>query len=404
METSAMLQLLKDPMGVPFYPVVFQILMILTFALHILFVNLSLGTTCLAALGRLKGGERWGRLAGGMAQAATASVSGAILLGVAPLLFVQVIYDPFWYASSNLSAAWAIGFIFILMAGYGSLYLARDQKGDASSAFAAFAFTMFLLAGFIMHALGFQLLQPEKWLGWYTSHGAASTTGTVLHDFSLPRFFHFIIPAFAATGVFLMLYSWYFRVRADMDASYLDWTGRLGAKMAFHATTAEAVTGFLWLMVLPRDLRFHAHPLFILGVILGLALLGFLYFVQKQERDHHRFALAAAAGMIATVLEMAAAREALRVRYLARFNYAIGDHRLNLDWGSTALFFGTFVLCLIVLAYILAVAYQSGRVAGRWEAGPKMRAWGKASIGILVAWLAIVASLGLVITVRNHGL
>ena len=122
METSAMLQLLKDPMGVPFYPVVFQALMVLTFALHILFVNLSLGTTCLVALGRLKGGERWGRLAGGMAQAATASVSGAILLGVAPLLFVQVIYDPFWYASSNLSAAWAIGFIFVLMAGYGSLW------------------------------------------------------------------------------------------------------------------------------------------------------------------------------------------------------------------------------------------------------------------------------------------
>lgn len=404
METSAMLQLLKDPMGVPFYPVVFQALMVLTFALHILFVNLSLGTTCLAAIGRIKGGERWSRLAGGMAQAATASVSGAILLGVAPLLFVQVLYDPFWYASSNLSAAWAIGFIFILMAGYASLYLARGGEGGAGAAFAGFSLAMFLLAGFIMHALGFQLLQPEKWLGWYAGRGAASTAGTVLHDFSLPRFFHFIVPAFAATGVFLMLYSWYFRARADIDASYLDWAGRLGAKMAFHATTLEVVTGFLWLMVLPRDLRFHAHPLLLLGTALGLGLLVFLYFVQKREKDHHRFAPAAAAGMLVTVLEMAAAREALRVRYLSRFHYDILDHRLNLDWGSTALFFVTFGLCLVVLAYILAVAYQSGRVAGRWEAGPRMNAWGKASIGILIAWLVIVAGLGLVITFRNRGL
>lgn len=404
METSAMLQLLKDPMGVPFYPVVFQILMVLTFALHIMFVNLALGTTCLAALGRLKGEERWGRLAGGMGQAAAASVSGAILLGVAPLLFVQVIYDPFWYASSNLSAAWAIGFIFILMAGYASLYLARDRKGDASAAFAGFALTMFLLAGFIMHVLGFQLLHPEKWLGWYTSHGAASTAGTVLHDFSIPRFLHFIVPAFAATGVFLMLYSWYFRARADADAAYLDWAGRLGAKMAFHATTIEVVTGFLWLLVLPRELSFHSHPLFVLGVVLGLALLGFLYHAQNRENDHHRFAWPAAAAMLVTILEMAAAREALRVRYLARFGYAIADHRLNLDWGSTALFFGTFVLCLVVLAWILAVAYQSGRVAGPWEAGPRMRAWGKASIGLLVSWLAIVAGLGVVITLRNRGL
>lgn len=404
MDTPAMLQLLRDPMGVPFYPAVFQILMVLTFALHLLFVNLSLGTTCLAVIGRLKGGDRWGRLAGGMAQAATASVSGAILLGVAPLLFVQVIYDPFWYASSNLSAGWAIGFIFILMAGYGSLYLARDRKGDAGSAFAGFSFAMFLLAGFIMHVLGFQLVQPEKWLGWYTSHGAASTAGTVLHDFSLPRFLHFVVPAFAVTGVFLMLYSWYFRARSDADAAQLEWAGRLGAKMAFHATTIEAVTGFLWLMVLPRDLSFHSHPLFVLGLVLGLGLLGYLYHAQRQAKDHHRFAWPAAAGMLVVILEMAAAREALRVRYLARFGYAISDHRLNLDWGSTALFFGSFVPCLVVLAYILAVAFQSGRVAGLWEAGPRMKAWGKASIALLVAWLVIVAGLGLAITLRNRGL
>lgn len=404
MDTPAMLQLLKDPMGVPFYPVVFQALMVLTFALHLAFVNLALGTTCLAVIGRLKGGERWGRLAGGMARAATANVSGAILLGVAPLLFVQVIYDPFWYASSNLSAAWAIGFIFILMAGYASLYLARDAKDDASSGFAAFAFAMFLTAGFIMHVLGYQLLQPEKWLGWYTSHGAASTAGTVLHDFSLPRFLHFIAPAFAVTGVLLMLYSWYFRVRTDMDAAYLDWAGRLGAKMAFHATTFEVVTGFLWLMVLPLELRFHSHPLFLLGVVLGLGLMGYLYHAQRQEKDHYRFAWPAAAGMLVAVLEMAAAREALRIRYLSRFGYSIADHRLNLDWGSTALFFGTFALCLIVLSYILAVAYQSGRVAGRWEAGPRMRMWGRASIGILAAWIAVIAGLGIAITLRNRGL
>jgi hypothetical protein len=404
METPAMLQLLKDPMGVPFYPLVFQALMVLTFALHILFVNLALGTTSLAVIGRLKGGERWSRLAGGMARAATANVSGAILLGVAPLLFVQVIYDPFWYASSNLSAAWAIGFIFILTAGYASLYLARDAKGDASSGFASFAFAIFLTAGFIMHVLGYQLLQPEKWLGWYTSHGAAATAGTVLHDFSMPRFLHFIVPAFAVTGVFLMLYSWYFRARVDMDEAYLDWAGRLGAKLAFHATALEVVTGLLWLLVLPRELSFHSHPLFLLGVVLGLGLLGYLYHAQRREKDHHLFAWPAAAGMLAVVLEMAAAREALRMRYLARFGYSIADHRLNLDWGSTALFFGTFVPCLAVLAYLLAVAYQSGRVAGRWEAGPRMRTWGNASIGTLAAWVAIVTGLGVAITLRARGL
>ena len=173
--------------------------------------------------------------------------------------------------------------------------------------------------------------------------------------------------------------------------------------MAFHATTAEVAVGLLWLMALPRDLRFHAHPLFMLGFALGLGLLGYLFHVQRREKGHDRFALAAAAAMFVTVLEMAAMREALRVRYLAKFSYDIFGHRLNLDWGSTALFFGTFVFGLVVLSYLLATAFHAGRTGGRYEAGPRMRAWGKASIGILVAWLVVVAGLGVIITLRNRG-
>ena len=42
------LQALRDPTGVPFYPIVFQVLMVLTFSMHIVMVNLALGSAAVA--------------------------------------------------------------------------------------------------------------------------------------------------------------------------------------------------------------------------------------------------------------------------------------------------------------------------------------------------------------------
>ncbi|MBI5596392.1 MAG: hypothetical protein HY928_09925 [Elusimicrobia bacterium] len=405
MQTGTMLSLLQDPMGVPFYPAVFQALMVLTFALHILFVNLSVGTTALAVFGRLKGGERWTALSRGMGKSAAACVSTAILLGVAPLLFVQVIYDPFWYASNTLSAAWVIAFVFVMMAGYGSTYVftMRSEADRLGLAAGVFSLAMFLTAGFTMHALNFQMLQPEKWLGWYTQAGAAVTSGLVLHDFSLPRFLHFIVPAFAATGVYLMLYARYFEVRPDLDKEHLSWVGRLGGGLAFWTTGVQTLAGLGWLLSLPPEFRFYAHPVFMLAAVLGASLLFFLYEARRSPGGPQRLAWPAAGGLLATVLAMAAAREALRGLYVGRSGFTAMSHRVNLDLASTALFFVTFALGLVVLAWLLSVAYQAGRTAGRWEAGPRMRRWGWASVGLLAAWLAVVAGLGVVVTLKNAG-
>jgi hypothetical protein len=402
MDTTALIKALQDPMGVPFFPVVFRLLMVLTFALHILCVNVTVGAAALSVYGRLAEGEPWKALARSMSKAATMSVSAAVVLGVAPLLFVQVVYAPFWYASNSLSAAWVIAFIFVMMGAFGLGYAAylRGEKAG-SAAFGAVSLALFLLAGFIMHALNYQALQPEKWFGWYARAGGVDASGTALHSVSLPRFLHFIAPAFAVTGVFLMLFAWYFEPRADADRAQLDWTARLGSGLAFWATAAQAAVGFWFLLSLPDELRFMRNPLFLTAAALGLALLGWLgriHFAGGRPQDS---APSAALATTLVVLAMAAAREALRGEYLGRFGYSMASNRVTLDWGSTALFFGTFVPGLVVLGYVLAVAFQSGRVAGRWDAGPRMQAWGRAAVGILLAWIVVVAGLGAVLTARG---
>jgi len=402
METNTMLKALQDPMGIPFYPVVFQVLMVLTFALHIMFVNFTLGTSFLSVYGYLKGGENWGRLSRSLAKAAPINISMAMLLGVAPLLFVQVVYDPFWYVSNMLSAAWVIGFIFIMMLGYSLtyvFYLKRDSSGGGLAIFGIIAFALFLLSGIIMHALGYQLLHPEKWLGWYVSGNSVDTSGTSLHAFQLPRFLHFIIPSFAMTGIFLMLYAWYFKNRTDIDKGYLDWVSRTGAKMAFTFTALQAVIGFWWLFSLPGEFNFFTNPFFLIGAALGIVLLFFLYNAQK---DPVKYAVPGILGAFLTIFGMSYARESLRMKYLGRFDYSIFNYKLNIDWGSTALFLSTFVMGLVIIGYLLSVAFKSGRVTGEYAATPSMNRWGRISIALLLAWIGVVAGLGVVISIRNY--
>jgi hypothetical protein len=404
MEIAAMIKTLQDPMGLPFYPIVFQVLMVLTFALHILFVNFTVGTSLLAVYGHFKGDETWKRLSRSLAKAAPANVSLAMLLGVAPLLFVQVVYDPFWYASNLLSAAWVIGFIFIMMAAYSSLYVfyLQGKKGEGKGwgFFGAAAVGLFLLAGVIMHVLGYQLLQPEKWQQWYMKGIALDTSGLSLHAFQLPRFLHFIIPSLALTGIFLMLYAWYFRNRRDMDGAYLERVGTTGAKMAFLFTLLQALIGFWWLLSLPAELDFLNSPFFLVAVAIGIAFLLFLYFAQKEPM---KYAIPSILGAFVTIFAMSYSREALRMGYLGRFDYSIFAYKVNVDWASTLLFFTTFVMGLLIIAYLLAVAYQSGRVAGPYEASPAMHRLGRLSIVLLLAWIVVVAGLGVVVSFKNFG-
>ncbi len=402
MEIGTMIKALQDPMGIPFYPVLFQVLMVLTFALHIMFVNFVLGTSFLSVYGYIKGDDYWKRLSKSMIRATTANISMAILLGVAPLLFVQVVYDPFWYASNMLSGAWVMAFILIMMLGYSMVYvfyLKRDSRGSGFAAFGIGALALFILAGIIMHVLGYQLLQPEKWFGWYIKGNSIDTSGTALHTFHIPRFLHFMIPSFALTGVFLMLYAWYFKDRADSDKEYLQWVAKMGAKMAFVFTAIQAGVGFWWLFSLPLEFKFFVNPFFLVGAGLGVSL---LFFLNSAQKDPFKYAVPAVIGAFLTVFGMSYTREALRMTYLRRFDYSIFDYKLNIDLGSTALFLSTFVTGLIIAGYLLTIAYKSGKVTGEYVSTSSMNRWGKISIALLLVWIAVVVTLGVVISVRNY--
>ncbi|MEA1922584.1 MAG: hypothetical protein U9N63_08000 [Pseudomonadota bacterium] len=362
MDINSALQALRDPLGLPFFPWVFQLLMVLTFALHILFVNLVVGGIAIAVYGHFKGGEFNRRLSKALAQVSTINLSLAIVLAVAPLLFVQVIYDPFWYVSNSLSAWWTMVFLLVVALGFLAnyvFYLKRKNKPQGYGLFGMMGLVLVFCAGIIISALSVQALAPGEWLKWYAAGGGELvTSGTSLYRFELGRFSHFMVPAFINTGIFMMLYAWYFRPRADFDGAYLDWVGQTGARVAKIAAMIQVVVGFWWLLAVPADLHFMKNPFLWIGVSLGLLLLVGL---MKGQYEPDRYAIPLVLLSFVAILGMGTAREALRMTYLGVFEYSIYDYPVNVDWGSTALFWGTFVMGLVVIAYPIMVAFKLGR-------------------------------------------
>ncbi len=363
MELSQVLNGLRDPMGVPFYPWLFQVLMVLTFALHIIFVNLAIGGSFMAVYEHYKKGEFNKKLSRFLARSSTVNLSAAVVLGVAPLLFVQVIYDPFWYVSNVLSAWWAVGFLCFVTGAFLSLYafyLKRnpDTGMKGFGFFGWVTFGLLLLAGFSMHLLSFQFLEPEKWKAWYLTGTMMNTSGTTVYDFRISRYLHFIIASFAITGVFMMLYGWFFSKRKDMDKEYLHWVALSGAKLALWGTVVAMIMGIWWLFSVPSQFHFAGNPFLLLGVALGVV---FLIVLVMAQREPEKYAVVSALFGFLAVLGMSVAREVLRMVYLGKFNYSIYTYKLNINWGSTALFLLTFIMGIVVMAYPLAVAWKLGR-------------------------------------------
>lgn len=170
--------------------------------------------------------------------------------GSAPLLFTQVIYDPMWYTSNVLSAAWVMGFIYALGLGYTCWFVFSLRNKEGASArelfWAVGAVLLFALNGFVMHVLSVQSILPANWLEWYAPKGIPDMSGVKFHAFSLPRFLFFFAAAVAETGTFLLAYADYFQLRRDFSASYRELCRRIGWQWARWGFLGQAVLAGAW--------------------------------------------------------------------------------------------------------------------------------------------------------------
>ena len=407
---------LMDPAGAPAHPLIFLVLGVVTFALHMTAVNVMLGTLGLSAWGSFSQNPYWQRLAGALGTTAKVAVSVAIVLGVAPLLFVQVIYDPFWYTSNVISAWWLLGFLAILTVAYLALYrfyglnhqYAEDgsalpiQGAPQGGLWLVGSFILMVTCGVIMHAVVNQSLQPGEWMNWYAPEGVVDPHGRELHSITIARVAFFLLLSIPVTAGWLFGMRRYLLSAGEEDYGYIDFIENLAHNMARIGSLLVLLASAAWMMTLPESMVWFRSSLWMLLGLIPLAYFGAMSFIQKK-RVLCIFCNYMAFGMtLIMAIVLAALREVLRfVTLLEAAGWDALAYKVNMDWSSTVIFFVTFlVVGGLNLTYLLTLAWKSGQTKALYTPGVGITRVGSMAILSLVLWVVGYFTIG--ISVLNN--
>ncbi len=343
-----------DPLGLPAAASLLKALSLLTFTLHLLAINVTVGgLLMLLVYGRRPQGDSGALFASRMRALLPASMAITITLGVAPLLFLQVLYGQAFYTSSVLMAwSWLL-IIPALCVAYLGLYLAYLRPswlGDRGQALAWLSAVLTLLVAAVFANNMTLMLEPGLWAPIY----AASAYGTALNlgDPMLPaRYLHTVLAAPAVAGLACCLMGLRFR---SLDADWAAWAHRTGMHWFHVGAGLLMVSGVWYLLALPPRIgrqfmgaSAHDTGVLALGIVLGLAAL----------------AVAKRATWLATVLTglgvgcMVMARHRVREYMLAPHVNAAGIP-VHADNGWAAAFAVTLVLGVAAVVWLVRCALR----------------------------------------------
>lgn len=331
-------------------------------AVHVIFMNYVLaGTAYLAVVTVFTGGPDRQRQRAPMALVLRDwmpfFVSAAITAGVAPLLFIQIVYQkPFYTANLLLFHRW-MSILPVLIVGFYLLYLMKSRRiGEWSLAarivvgpgsFLCFAFTGYSWAE------NHLLAMDEK--SWPTFYG----TGAMLYRSTLilPRFGVWF---FGAMSVMCTWVAWQLRHYCRSDARTLARELRRCAALSVTGLLLAAVCAVLYYRMLDATPRSAvtsslARPYLVLGILAAAAQFGAwltLFRSPAQSLTHLRIASASA---VITILCATVVRESIRLsvmdmtRLAEAHVKAAGVGGLSVFAICTLLNAGVIVWCILLV-------------------------------------------------------
>ncbi|SKA91763.1 hypothetical protein SAMN02745704_02367 [Paucidesulfovibrio gracilis DSM 16080] len=282
----------------------FDVLLVVTFVAHILFMNVVVGGAVISLVGHARNTEPLSR---SLSKKLPTILALTINMGVAPLLFLQTVYGQFDYTSSVLMAGYWLAVIGLLLAAYYGLYIYNlkfDGLGGLRTPLLLLTLGMMLWIGFMFSNNVTLMLRPEKWFDYFKTGGAGflNLDDPVLY----PRYLHFMVASLAVGGLFVAL-----RAHFKKDAERL----KTGMLWFMRATVVNLAVGVWFLMALPGEIMM----LFMGGDALatGVLALGILGAAALVWTGLTRRPVLAAVLTVVTVLLMAVARHIVRTAYLA---------------------------------------------------------------------------------------
>jgi hypothetical protein len=216
-----------DPLPLPAFPWIFLFLLYLTFTLHMLAMNLTVGGAALLVTASFSRSERMGRFRSFLSRFLPISLAFTITLGVAPLLFIQVLYGRLFFTTSIIMGWWWLALLFLLVFAYYGLYLVQlrpDNSGFVGRAVPIISLAALFLTALIL-TMNFKLFYRfGEWFdfgksgsgGWFLNLGQPQV---------IPSWLAHLTVSLALGGFLLVLHGW---ARKSKNPEYAAWACRFG--------------------------------------------------------------------------------------------------------------------------------------------------------------------------------
>jgi len=361
-----------DPMPLPGPLWLLRTLLLLTFFLHLLFMNTLLGGTAVAFVCSLRRHRSpfAAQLARELGHMLPSVFAFTITLGVAPLLFLQVIYGHLLYTSSILiGVSWLAIVGLVLLAYYGVYCFSLRGTNHPGSATAVLGIATLLLAGVAhIYTNNFTLmLAPERWLELYRRRPGGWNMNWA-DPTVFPRYLHFVLGALAVTGLFLLIQG--LRKR---ESAYGRWLMEQGVALFVTPTIFNFLVGLWFLVALSPDVKDafmgrngFATGLLGIGMLLPLAAIVHLVMVQNHKSPVRQAVIGIGSGVL-TVAVMVIMRDFVRNARLAPY-FRAGQLQVAPQWGVIGLFIAIFAVGLATLFYMLRAVVKAPPSENQYKA------------------------------------
>jgi len=349
-----------DPLALPAPYWLLWALLLLTFLLHLIPMNLVLGGSLLGAVARVRS-RRPGRaheaaLAHLVVKAMPVLIAATVSLGVAALLFLQVLYGRLIFPSAIVMGWWWMSVVGLLIVMYYAAYLLAFREASLGSTGTAVAWFIAAMAGLIalIYSTNMTLmLKPAELVAGY----AAGTGGFALglaERTLIPRYLHMLNGAVAVSGLTICLVG---AVRRTQDAPFSQWAMRHGGLACVWATVAGSIAGIWWLAALPPDVRARflggdarATGELAAGIALTLAGAAHAWLAGRSARPL-RMAATGAAAMLAGLLVMLLTRDTVRRVTLELAGFQPVNWTVP-QWGPIVIFVALLVAAVAAIAWM----------------------------------------------------
>ncbi len=345
--------LIPTPDAIPVAWGWFYVLLMLTFLLHLLVMNAMLGGGIIALLSSLRRSEQSTLLSKEFSYKWPYTIAIAVNLGVAPLLFIQVLYGQFIYSSSILMAAWWLSIIVMLILAYYAAYIYDfkfDTLGALRPCMAGFSVALLLVIAFLFSNNMTLMLQPERWSVYFTNSSGSflNTADPTL----IPRYLHFVIGAVAVAGLYLALIGRFNFVKSNASPQMLI---EQGMRYFTIATGISVVLGLWFLIALPKNIMM----LFMGGSAYGTALLmlGFVLTFVALYLGHKRQVVKTSVVTLLLLIIMVLMRDLVRTGFLAPY-YSLSDLQVVPEYSPLIFFLVVFAGGLALVGYMLKLALE----------------------------------------------